>query len=160
MSHHFLKNHTWCCKRGFKVKQSVTVLAKFSTVFFVYVGEWWKIILLAFLEIFHYFSIKTSMWNVILYILNTHFTIKIIGSNISYLMYYFLCSLTFMVPLVIFSGQGGQYFWYTLYVKLPNTLYRVCQKTVPTKTVITSFGFRILYCSLHKLIFRIWGVHI
>ena len=63
-----------------------------------------------FLRFSTIFLLETSMWNITLYVLNTLFTIKIISSNKSYWMYYSLWSLTFMVPMPIFSGQGGTVF--------------------------------------------------
>ena len=69
-----------------------------------------------FSEIFHYFSIKKSVWDITLYVLNTPFTIKIIGSNKLCWIYLSINSLVFMVLLPISSGQGGQYFRHTLYI--------------------------------------------
>ena len=69
-----------------------------------------------FLRFSAIFLLKTSMWNITHYSLNTLFTIKIISSNKLYWMYYSSWSLTFMVPLPIFSVQGGQYFQHTLYM--------------------------------------------
>ena len=63
-----------------------------------------------FLRFSTIFLLKTSMWNITLYALNTLFTIKIISSNKSYWMYCSLWSLTVMVPLPIFSDQGGTVF--------------------------------------------------
>ena len=63
-----------------------------------------------FSEIFHYFSIKKSVWDITLYVLNTPFTIKIIGSNKLCWIYLSINSLVFMVLLPISSGQGGTVF--------------------------------------------------
>ena len=63
-----------------------------------------------FSEIFYYFSIKKSVWDITLYVLNTPFTIKIIGSNKLCWIYLSINSLVFMVLLPISSGQGGTVF--------------------------------------------------
>ena len=62
-----------------------------------------------FYRFFTIFQLKTSMWSTALRVFNTHSRIKTIGSNKLYWVYYSICSLTFMVPWLIFSGQGGQY---------------------------------------------------